>query len=367
MDFAGLIGKFRANRPLTQQEQQHRLKQAQRLDVHPHYQLSVIEMNATSLEVVDKWYAERGTITAIMLTVIAMLVVFFSAMLHLALTREPGSPGGDSDVGILVFIAVLSAPLLAAAGWALRKEMFAYTHYPLQFNRSTRMVHAFRTDGTVLSVPWDSVLFTLGQVDQLYKFWNILGHVMAEDGTTVKESFALSITSDGSPDGIGILRSHWEFVRRYMEDGPAAVNGQVQFCIPIKHRRETVRIALHRLLVNGGGGGATSMPLQLFGALFNMVVLPFRWLAMRTSTIPRWPAAIEAAAAIPDNDPYAIAGSPRADRVAVFPAAAQAAGVRFTGPPGNPTVPAAGTGAAMPMQGTTPSSRTKVAQKKHRR
>jgi len=336
MDFAGLIGKFRANRPLTEQEREYRLDQQERLDVAPHYQLGVIEMNSTSLEMVDKWYGERGTITAVMLTIVVGVIVFFGAMLHLALTRAPDAVGGGDDVGLLVFLAVLSAPLLAAAGWALRKEMFAYTHYPLQFNRITRTVHVFRPDGITLSVPWNDVFFTLAPVDHVYKFWNILGHVMADDGLTVKESFALSMTSEGSPDGVKMMRSHWEFVRRYMEDGPGALHAQVQFCMPIKKRRETFHVAMHRLMIEGTGGARLSNPLQVFGLLFNLLVLPFRLLAIYTSKIPRWPAEVEARSAAPDNDPYAIAGSPNGDRVAVFPAAAQAAGVRFTGAPDDP-------------------------------
>lgn len=361
MDFAGLIGTFRASRPLTQQEREYRLDQRQRLDVAPHYQLSVIEMNSTSLVMVDKWYGERGTITAVMLTIVIGVLVFFGAMLHLALTRAPDAVGGDDDVGLLVFLAVLSAPLLAAAGWALRKEIFAYTHYPLQFNRITRTVHVFRTNGTTLSIPWNEVFFTLAPVDHVYKFWNILGHVMEEDGITVKESFALSMTSDGSPDGIKLMRSHWEFVRRYMEDGPGELHGQVQFCMPINRRRETFHIAMHRLMIEGTGGLQITNPLQVFGLLFNLLVLPFRLLAIHTSKIPRWPAEIEARSAVPADDPFAIAGSPKGERVAVFPAAAQAAGVRFTGAPNDPL--AASKTAAM-SGGSAPASAAARGRKK---
>lgn len=344
MDFAGLIGKFRTGRPLTQQECEFHLKQKNRLDVIPHYHLSVIEMNSTYLEVVDKWYAERGTITGIMLTAILMLATLFSGMLYMALTWDPDIPGGDEDVFILVMIGVFSAPVLIAAGWALSKEMFAYTHYPIRFNRATRTVNVFRTDGTILSIPWDAIFFTMAPVDQLYKFWNILGHVLDEERLNIKESFALSITSDGSQEGIDTMRSHWEFVRRYMEEGPSSINSQVQFCMPINQRRETLRVATNRMLANSTGGSTWSLPLRLFSFLFNSMVIPFRYIAMHTSKIPRWPSDVETTSQIDDNDPYAIMGSKGGDRVSLFPAAAEAANVRFTGPPssladglGNPT------------------------------
>lgn len=335
MDFAGLIGKFRTGCPLTQQEREFHLKQKKRLDVIPYYQLSVIEMNSTYLEVVDKWYAERGTITGIMLTAILMLATLFSGMLYMALTWDPNIPGGDDDVFILVIIGVFSAPVLIAAGWALRKEMFAYTHYPIRLNRATRTVNVFRTDGTVLSTPWDAIFFTMAPVDQLYKFWNILGHVLDEDKLNIKESFALSITSDGSQEGIDTMRSHWEFVRRYMEEGPSSVNSQVQFCMPINRRRETLRVAANRMLANSTGGGTWSLPLRLFSFLFNSMVIPFRYIAMHTSRIPRWPSDIETKSKIHDDDPYAITGSKSGERINLFPAAAEAANVRFTGPPGS--------------------------------
>jgi hypothetical protein len=56
--------------------------------------------------------------------------------------------------------------LALALIWLLRKESFAYTHYPMRFNRKTRTVHVFRPNGTVLSVPWDQLYFTLGHMAQ---------------------------------------------------------------------------------------------------------------------------------------------------------------------------------------------------------
>jgi len=54
MDFAGLVGKVRANRLLTEFERQSQLYQKQRLDIQPDDQLSIIEINSTYLESVDK-------------------------------------------------------------------------------------------------------------------------------------------------------------------------------------------------------------------------------------------------------------------------------------------------------------------------
>ena len=288
-------------------------------------------MNSTYLEVVDKWYAERGTITAIMLTSIFMLITLFSGMLYIALTWDPDIPGGADDIFILVMIGIFSTPVFIAAGWALRKEIFAYTHYPIRFNRVTRTVNVFRTDGTVLSMPWEAIFFTMSPVDQFYKFWNVLGHTLAKDQLTIKETFALSITSDGSPEGIATMRSHWEFVRRYMEEGPSSVTAQVKYCMPINRRRESMSVAIHRLLANNIGDGISLLPMHIFGLLFNSLIIPFRFIAMHSSKIPCWPTDIETASRIMDNDPYAITGSNNGNRVNLFPVAVEAANVRFTG------------------------------------
>lgn len=61
------------------------------------------------------------------------------------------------------FFAALAGAILAAICWGmlalLRKEAFAFTHYPLRFNRATRIIHYFRFTGEVASVPWDDVFF----------------------------------------------------------------------------------------------------------------------------------------------------------------------------------------------------------------
>lgn len=321
MDFAGLIGKFRTNRPLTEQERQAQLHQKQRLNVQPDDQLSIIEMNSTYLESVDKWYGSKGTITAVTLTIIIMFSLSYVGLLHTAMTREP-IPGRDNnDAGLLIFAALLFSPLLAAAAWALLKDSFSFTHYPLRFDRKSRMVHVLRKNGTVLSTPWNTVFFTLGQVDQVYKFWNILGHVMADDKKTVIETFSLGASATGTPEELDILRAHWEFIRRYMEDGPESVMDRVQICLPIKHHHETIGFGMRRLLASGTGLNTLS-PAMGLSTVMAVLTLPFRVFAMRTSKIPRWPANIEAASPVSDHDPFAIAGSPTGKRTSLFPKAA---------------------------------------------
>jgi hypothetical protein len=335
MEFSGLLGKYCVNRLLNDQELRHRLKQDRRLNLSPRYQLSVIEMNSTYLESTDKWYGWKGVVSTVALTVI---IIFFTGLLKFYyVTIAEGAefrPAGDSW-WILTAITSMSLPLLGAAVWTLNKESFAYTHYPMRFNRITRMVYVFRSDGTVLSVPWGKVFFTLGHIVQ-WNEWEIRGHVLDADNITVRETFALSYV--GSLNATDVMpgntqyssedyvRAHWEFIRRYMEDGPQAVSSQVQFCMPVNGRRERFRVGMERVFANFAGA-----PFLIYWMMFPfcLIISIFRWLAMRTSKIPQWPEEIKASCTVEPDDPYAIEGAADGERVAVFPQAALAAGVCF--------------------------------------
>jgi hypothetical protein len=347
MEYSGLIAKYRTNRPLTGQERADHLKQDLRLNVEPHYQLCVVKMNSTYLESVDKWYAWKG---ALSLFVIAIMIVLVGGLgwpaLEVVLEAAGILPsplvGISLASGIAMSIIVSCIALLTIL--VLRKESFAFTHYPIRFNRKTQLVHAFRTNGTVLSVPWDQVYFTLGHMPP----WNeteVRGHVLDADNVTVRETFALSYVGmlgamKAGPDRTpfatdDFVRAHWEFIRRYMEDGPQQLLGQVEYCMPVDGRRERFSLGAKRVFANiaGAPGGLFIMLLP-----WCAVVSLFRGFAMRTSKVPQWPEEIDAACAIEPDDPYAIAGDAQGQRVAVFPEAARMAGVAFIAPPG----PAAG-------------------------
>lgn len=337
MDYAGLIGKFKVDRPLTQEEKVNRLHQKKKLAVDPHYQFCVIKLNSTYLESVDKWYGKKGFLNLI---AIVLLVLFggFLAPLAIELLLEGFGviPQKTSEDNILAYGIVLTAmllPVLALLFWLIKKESFAFTHYPTRYNRKTGVVHVFRVDGSILSVPWKDIYFTMSQVDPVHKYWNVFGHVLGKDGVTVLDSFTLSISEIGSPDGLLMLQSHWEFIRRYMEDGPESINGQVQFCLPISDQRESFTFGAHRLLANSSTNSPGFFVLTLVSMTLDMVTAPFRYFGIRTSKIPQWPTPIDAECAVEINDPYAIKGGFNGERIAVFPEAASAAGVEFKAPP----------------------------------
>jgi hypothetical protein len=202
-----------------------------------------------------------------------------------------------------IIIVIGTSAIMAPFIWFLKKialhDSFTYTHYPIILNRKTRMVHAFKVDGTVLSAQWDKVYFCLAALKR--NAWEIQGHVLADDGETVLDTFSFSpnMMSGHYRDK---LKPHWEFIRRYMEEGPAVVSeGEqvlgrgIEFCLPIAKQREPFWCAFHRMWASYG---------LLMSLLINVICYPGRYIAMMTSNIPQWPADIAAQNTIPENDPY---------------------------------------------------------------
>ncbi|TCS33317.1 hypothetical protein EDC30_11772 [Paucimonas lemoignei] len=92
------------------------------------------------------------------------------------------------------------------------------------------MIYIFRTDGTVLKTKWDDVFFTCTKERDIWgETWNVRGHIIDADRKTVKETFSLSIIGTSREE----IEPHWEFYRRYMENGPQMALGNLELiCLP---------------------------------------------------------------------------------------------------------------------------------------
>ena len=323
MDFTGLVGKFLINRPLTDADRQYQLRQHIRLDMDPYDQRAVIRLNSTFLETVDKWYEWKGFTTAFAITVLLMFVPNFGLVAFEYVLKLLGMASTGMDKQSLIVTLLFLGVFLGLICWGvvtlLRKESFNYTHYPVRYNRKTGMVHYFRPDGEIRSVPWRKVFFTVVSGSGL---WGIRGHVLGDDKVTVVDTFGVGDTGalrshaadpvTGQYEYADSLRAHWEFIRRYMEEGPAEASQIVRFCVPVSDRKETLADAFHRAF----GLFRGSSPI------FRMVMAPFclwmflgRLIAIATSKTPQWPADINATCAIEPNDPYAIRGDAQSEPI----------------------------------------------------
>ena len=72
--------------------------------------------------------------------------------------------------------------------------------------------------------------------------WDIRGLILDQDGVTVKETFAFCIATSRIENAY----SHWEFLRRYMEEGPQAVLDAVLYCMPVDGKRESFAFSKER-------------------------------------------------------------------------------------------------------------------------
>ncbi len=298
---------FKVNRPLEDDEREYQLKLKGPLNDFdekvPHYQLSVIQINSTFVEVVDRNYPVRGIGTLLAMFVMALSLAALIGVLFTLWQRwetSAESPRSDGLLMMVVTISLMSIPFFLASLYLFLRESFCYTHFPMRLNRKNRKVYVWRRDGTVLSAPWDDVFFCLRSYnDWGSNTWDILGHVLEADRGTVKESFAFS--SYHSTEAIDV-RQHWEYFRRYMEEGPEQPCRMLEICLPIAKRRETWWEGCMRLLLNLNG--SPFLQLLLFPIFFLPVSLG-RTLTMRTSKIPRWPEEVERECAVMPDDPYA--------------------------------------------------------------
>lgn len=139
-----------------------------------------------------------------------------------------------------------------------------------------------------------------------------MGHVLDEDGVTVRESIALSMV-DAGESGKRNLQQFFEFFRRYMEDGPGPVLEALKptplIMLPgIDTERESWAFGWEHLT-----GSLKGMALmQLLFQVFFIPISLFRWLVMRTSKIPQWPQWVEDECRIDPNDPWVRDGRHRA-------------------------------------------------------
>ncbi|MEX3844722.1 DUF6708 domain-containing protein [Paraburkholderia sp. BR10882] len=119
----------------------------------------------------------------------------------------------------------------------LLKDCFNYRHKTIRFNRKNRMVYAFRHNGKngVVAVPWDKAFFFTDRQTSSPLFGGaptvLRCFVLAEDDKTIVNTFSFgkrtvnggSETSAWGANVLEQLLANFEFVRKFMEDGPESL------------------------------------------------------------------------------------------------------------------------------------------------
>jgi len=292
---SGWTQPFPTSRFLRPDEWSARLNRERALDVPPDINLSLIQHNGTFIDIVDRNYRLRGmllTLFSLVGTGLILLGGTFGVVKGFA-SRHP-DPGEVSLTAILAALTLIFIWLIWHA--ILSKDFFTSTHYPIRFNRKTRMVHFHRGNKAgVVTVPWDEGFFHIGRGMRETFLNDIRCHVM--DGDLVKQTFAIGHYYDDER----VVRALWEFIRRYMEDGPDTTE------LP-PHRRY---IGLSRrpslfncyFFVMASASTSPFIGWALMPLLAPLILC--RWLVLNTCSVPRWPEEVERESEVAPDDPHA--------------------------------------------------------------
>ena len=293
MTMYGLYQPYKVNRPLTKQEKNNQFRQGRYRKVkYFNCARSVIRMNSTYLETVDKFYARKGQDNAWWLIVFLMTV---GIILYVFIRSVMDIPRGGYPLFWRMMIGcLLFSGLTIFTGVMVFKEWFKWTHYPIRFNRQNGMVYVFRTNGTVLSAPWKEIFFTQEKDPGPLREWCIRGHILDKDGEMVLETFSLGFCENKAS-----LPEYWEFIRCYMEEDCVEDLAElVVICPPVENRKEGFVFGLQNLFYMESRLEWLFLPVTL---LLNIDGSVARYIAMQTSKIPQWPQEVQDACK-PDID-----------------------------------------------------------------
>lgn len=280
--YTGFTTKYPINRLLTPREQEESLPRNAHGNANDH--ASIISYNSTYIDVVDRAFKMRGAFGT---GLIAGGIFAMAIMLAVVIARD----GWENYYLMpIIFIAAI-----ATLFWFVfyNKELFTNTHYPIRFNRKNRTIYVFRSKarGGLLILPWESPYFHIGHGKGMDMLRDVRGEVM--DGDTVKDTFAVGQFL-GSNDSV---RELWEFIRRYMDEGPNKLPGtQITLSMAPSWKNAYIMSAART-------GILSDTVRSIFMPLIGLTTLT-RFLVMKSCKPPIWPAEIEAACVIEPNDPY---------------------------------------------------------------
>lgn len=289
----GLYIPFKFNRPLTKEEKQSRFVQGKRrkgvgeaavLDLD-----TVIWMNSSYLEVVDKFYPTKGVIAGPMMCMVLFILGLFGWILWDALYSYDYKGG---YFGVVIF-SVFLIPSWFIFCRPVLKDWFSKTHYPVRFNRKKQLVHIYQVKGEVITLPWKDIYFTTSKQKVSYC---IVGHVLAKDNETVLNTFSFGHVGNKTD-----LSRYWEFIRCYMEEDCLEEMAEtVLYCPPVEKCREGYITGLQTLIKVDSR--LEWIPCLLLSPL-TLVESIARYIGMQTSKIPQWSADVQEACAVDPHDP----------------------------------------------------------------
>jgi hypothetical protein len=296
----GWYPQFSKNRPLTSQEEKDHLPFGCKQDVIPEDGVGLIHFNSTCMEFVDRGFKLKG-MSATLAFLFCELIVLGAFFGGIFLARE-----STQEFSITTYFILAAGEgtflFLAYFVWRnlLRFDLFAYTHNPIRFNRKTGKIHVFRHNGPggVLSVPWgDSGLyFHIGHGMQNKVLRDLRCHLL-DASQSVQDTFTVGHSTD---EDLRIVEQ-WEFIRRYMEQGPAHVvddplDGMITLSLKPSWKNCYMWVCFAL--------GQSLFPMRhVLFPLYGALTLT-RWLSFKTCKEPVWPTDIQTEGAMEPGDPH---------------------------------------------------------------
>ncbi|MBD2802534.1 hypothetical protein ID854_19355 [Xenorhabdus sp. M] len=276
----GLYTPYSVNRPLTQQEKVDQLHQGQQnCEIQRiRDKDTVIKMNSTYLETVDRYYVDKGNASLLTFTMFSIIIGFIIYGTIIVLERYFYWDTEPDVSKIMPPVIMFAAMIFFCVKWTL-KEWFRKTHYPIRFNRNNKMIYVYQVNGQILSIPWNEVFFTYAKGKGAFPEWGIDGHILADDKETVLQTFSLGFYGSKYE-----LSGYWEFIRCYMEEDVVKELAEtIVMCPPVADWKEGYKFGLQysfRLCSRFDRVRFIVLPIILLESIS-------RYIAMKTSKIPQ--------------------------------------------------------------------------------
>lgn len=289
-------------RPLEIDEKHSALDRGVRQRVPPYEWGSVLRLNSSYLELVDRRYRLRGMFyTLAGLLVTSILAVATILLIESTARAALGGAMSTGDLAFSIFVGVIPCTLMTIFAWhvMVRYDVFRYTHYPIRFDRRNRVIYVFRApdEGGILEVPWEEAFFHIG-VGANHSFVRDLRAHVLKDGI-ITDTFTVGHYFDDTQ--IDRVKSLWEFIRRYMDEGPEAVGPDPLDRYVSTSTNQTLRNCyIH--VASSLGAFAYSIRYAIF-PIYMLLTLS-RWAVFKTCKRPVWPEHIERQCRIAPGDPH---------------------------------------------------------------
>ncbi|RBD08227.1 hypothetical protein BRM22_24350, partial [Xanthomonas oryzae pv. oryzae] len=293
--FTGWLRKFQTDRPLSVEERSSVLPRVFQENIIPSQRAGLVRINSSYLDWIDRRFLYRGMLNTSAVS-LGALGFIGAAIFFVYKSFFGGYPyGAVISLRVVAVFALVCSLFLYF--FLLRHDFFRYLYYPIRFNRKTRKIYVFREkrDGGLLIVPWEEVFFHIGRGTDMKFLRDIRGEIL--DGEIVKDTFALGHCAERDEP----VKEMWEFIRRYMEEGPEAVAEH-----PLdKYVELSVAPTWKNCLISAVGFTNATTPFKrvlLFPFIGTFTVV--RWLVFKSCKQPVFPPEVEAECQVEPNDPH---------------------------------------------------------------